>query len=450
MHVDLSPSDTLRGQLQRGLGRGYLGALASREISLLLECVLNDARWDRQIEERAAYYANLAIALAAPVDPLADAVCRWRPGDRDGNLAVDVLVEMARRGHSAARQALSDAARGSAMVLVFEAVFGLDDAHLAAAVGLSDAQVVALLNSLPSGRVKAAAELPTGVPWERWIHDVPTLRDVLGEHYAQPEVTLRQTWQVDRAMSTEGLLRLATERWRTPKIAPVLLSRTDTASRKALRRAALGSDPALWGLACRTLGRQGDVALIDAAREMIEGDVWDSGQSARRASWSRYLQPLPPELTLPFARRWVGLTGPVAVVGRGLLAVGASASDLPLVTMSLERALDGGELYAACTMVEALTHIGEPGQSRLLERAFVDSPYSWIRWRVLDALQASADPLGPRLAREALWDCDCSAREAGAAMALLDAPLRERLAAMQVDEFEELSVREAASARLGG
>ena len=65
---DLDPPETLRGQLQRGLGRGYLhvqrhGLDHGADHEVLLHCILYDPRWDRQVEERASYYAGLALLL---------------------------------------------------------------------------------------------------------------------------------------------------------------------------------------------------------------------------------------------------------------------------------------------------------------------------------------------------------------------------------------------------
>ena len=64
------------GKLQRGLGSGYLWAMdADRAVShaLLVHCIFNDPRWDRQLDARVEYYATLALDVALDVDALA----RW-------------------------------------------------------------------------------------------------------------------------------------------------------------------------------------------------------------------------------------------------------------------------------------------------------------------------------------------------------------------------------------
>ena len=59
--------------LQRGLGSGYLWALdADRSVAqaLLLHCIFNDPRWDRQLDARVEYYATLALDVGLDVGAL--------------------------------------------------------------------------------------------------------------------------------------------------------------------------------------------------------------------------------------------------------------------------------------------------------------------------------------------------------------------------------------------
>src|SRR3954470_23791901 len=66
------PADPL-GKLQRGLGSGYLWALdADRAVSqaLLVHCVFNDPRWDRQLDDRDDYHATLALDVGLDLAPL--------------------------------------------------------------------------------------------------------------------------------------------------------------------------------------------------------------------------------------------------------------------------------------------------------------------------------------------------------------------------------------------
>lgn len=96
MDDDLADAGSLLGQLQRGRGLGAQRALdAPGAVSLVLGCVADDPRWDRQTEERADYYAGLLLDLHVPAARLGvvvdDPEARW-------TLAFDVLDSMARRG----------------------------------------------------------------------------------------------------------------------------------------------------------------------------------------------------------------------------------------------------------------------------------------------------------------------------------------------------------------
>ena len=100
------------GKLQRGLGSGYLWALdADRTIShaLLLHCVFNDPRWDRQLDDRDEYHATLALDLQLHTGALE----LWLR-DTDEELpdttydVLGMLGRMAVRGHADARRVLRD------------------------------------------------------------------------------------------------------------------------------------------------------------------------------------------------------------------------------------------------------------------------------------------------------------------------------------------------------
>lgn len=101
----LDPPDTDLGLLQRGRGAGWLHAAESSSgADLLLACVARDPRWDRQVEPRGDYYAQLALLLSVPPAALPVAA------DPDDDwLRLEVLQGMASRGSADAERLLADA-----------------------------------------------------------------------------------------------------------------------------------------------------------------------------------------------------------------------------------------------------------------------------------------------------------------------------------------------------
>ena len=442
-------SDSTLGQLQRGLGRGYRRAVASGDAESVFECVVQDPRWDRQVEERASYYANLLIALAPPLHRLSEAIDGWQPHSDSGYLVADVLVEMSRRGQQRATQILRDGFCADAWSLVLEAAYGVDDSSLVADAGLSDAEVLDRLITVEPEDLLRFAEESGGLPWERWAPQLPALSDFCERYSEVADYAARRSWVVESSSSTEDLLRLALEHWRQPRLVATLLTRTDAQSRRLIRNAALGENPQLWMLACRILGMQDDQTLVPAAIEALER-AKGPFVGRRCVAWTRYLAELPSTVTLPLARRWMDAadTLAVSVAGRRLIAQHCETSDLPLIVRKLESAIAEDDVYLACSMVEALEHVGLPGNGELLARVYCESPYSYIRRRVLRALRVTGEVMIERLAFESLWDCDSGARLEAVELAPMNEMSERRTKVLASDEFEEHDIREAARKKL--
>ena len=121
------------GKLQRGLGSGYLWALdADRAVSqaLLVHCVFNDPRWDRQLDDRDDYHATLALDIGLDLAPL-EGWLRDSP-EEDSETAQDILAMLGRmsvRGHAEARRVLREyVGYGAAWGRALEGLVGGDAA----------------------------------------------------------------------------------------------------------------------------------------------------------------------------------------------------------------------------------------------------------------------------------------------------------------------------------
>ncbi len=442
---DIEAPDTLLGQLQRGLGRGYLAAIrAKRGSEELLTCIAHDPRWDRQLEERAAYYGRLAVELRVPVEPIAAALGR---GERDGlrSLPADVLAEMAVRGRDDALAALRHGLHQAAWLLALEALSDAEDEYDEVLLRPEDLAAVA---GHDREDLRQAFTATGGLPWRGWAAEEPGLRRALEDSCLALESAPRAAAPPpNRAMSTSELLSIADPRNRV-NVIHLLSKRRDATSIAALVRAARSDEPNEYLTAYRALGAQGNTELLEHVSTHLEADPGGRSQTALRGAMLRYLESLPAGLTLPRARRWLGQRGGAAVAAQHILERNARPDDRDLVERVLGAALDQGAIYRACSMVEALGTIGDPRSAPLLVSVFERSPYAWARPRVLQALAASGSEQAAPLAQEALWDCDEEARELGARWSALDESSRDRLAEMLRDRFERENVRTAARTRL--
>jgi len=108
-----APADSLLGQLQRGRGLGFLRALredATHVRPLLLACVIDDPRWDRQLEPRSFYYIPLLVQCGTPLEPITEHLRMREDQNQDGytELATETLINLAYRGYANATDLLYD------------------------------------------------------------------------------------------------------------------------------------------------------------------------------------------------------------------------------------------------------------------------------------------------------------------------------------------------------
>jgi hypothetical protein len=99
-----SAPNTDLGRLQRGRGSGWLRAADSDSgVTLFLECLQSDPRWDHQVEARADYYATLALRLS--VSP--GALLPVSTEDDHEGFRLQILEAMAQRGSNEASRELA-------------------------------------------------------------------------------------------------------------------------------------------------------------------------------------------------------------------------------------------------------------------------------------------------------------------------------------------------------
>jgi hypothetical protein len=459
------------GKLQRGLGAGYLWALdADRTVAhaLLMHCVFNDPRWDRQLDDRDDYHATLALDLQLHTGALE----LWlRDSDEDiPDTTYDVLGmlgRMAVRGHAEARRVLREyIAYGRYWQRALDQLIGEYDAPLSATpwpeiVGGLDAVLVERFATGDALAEALAGLDPRERPWTMWSVENPriarafALEQTGGGDPAPPSPSRRRTPRErtmpartrPREMSTGELLQIAEDsRW--TQIADELASRAAPEDVEQLLAAANDPGVPMRRAAILALGRQGRRELLEIAEQHTKGE-----RNKLQGAIALALEAMPLSQTRALAHDW--LTSSDWARRRkaaGMLATWSEDVDLAPARHALERELDAGlegDVYVICSLAQSLGRSGIHGPFDELEQAYEQIPYSYGRRYVVAALAASDPTFGGDVAVECLWDCEAETRR----LAAIHVDRRIRLASQRLvelagDDAQAASVRAAAVARM--
>lgn len=454
--------------LRSGRGEGYRAALRTAAVEDVVACVVDDPRWDRQVENREDYYASLLIQMDADVQPIVDRILSLGATAEESTcwLPIGVLAQMARRAHAAAAAGLALCVRrGQKWRACLDALEAAGSEALVGSV-IKPKDIEQLLLSVGADELADAA-LVAEAPWEAWALALPALRFVTAaraDRTAKPKPfsgpvgwlahRLRVPHSADllEGASVAELLQAATKPGPIRPIVDALLRREDQATEQALHSAARLGSPRERAVALHVLGRQGCVDYLDDAKEFLAAQTHGaskSDESFLRTSYVRYLEAITPELTLPLARAWLSAQWPLSHAAEQILSQRATLADRRTLEAAGEAALAAGEMYRLCAMVEGLTVIAAVESLPFLIHTYEQVPYSLARSRALTALRPHANHQAVSvLLVESLWDCESEAREiACAAVPLTDLTAVRQLRALGADVFEHAEVRKAAAGR---
>jgi hypothetical protein len=450
------------GKLQRGLGSGYLWALdADRAVShaLLVHCVFNDPRWDRQLDDRDDYYATLALDVGLDLAPLEG----WLRDsfDEDSETAHDILAllgRMAIRGHDEARRVLREyVAYGIAWARAIEGLLGGEEGP--PTLGPPWPEVVAGLDAVLLERVstqEALDEALSGIdprerPWSLWSVESPAIARALAFHHGDSAPPPKRAWRPRERpvkpaeMYTVELLAIQeSSRW--AQIAEELAARTTPYDVELLVAAANAPNLPMRRAAILALGRQG-------RREVLEIAEQNTSQAERgklQGAIALALEAMPLSQTRALAHDWLGSDDWARRrKAAGMLAAWAEDEDLVPARSALSRELDrglDGDVYVVCSLSEALARCAVLGPFEELSRAYEEIPYSYGRRYVVAALAAADPTFGGDVAVECLYDCEREVRQLAAQR--VDRRVRlaaQRLAELAADPAQAASVRRAAA-----
>jgi hypothetical protein len=454
--------------LRSGRGEGYREALRIADVEDVVACVVDDPRWDRQVESRDDYYANVLIQLNADVRPIVDRISSLGAAEEESTcwLPIGVLAQMAHRGHAAAASGLALCVRrGQKWRACLDALEAAGGEALVGSV-IEPKDIEQLLRNVGAEELAGAA-LEVQAPWETWALALPALRFVTAsraDRRAEPKpfsgpvgwlahrLRVPDSADLPERATVAELLQAATKPGPIRPIVDALLRREDQATEQALHSAARHGSPRERAVALQVLGRQGCVDYLDDAKEFLAAQTHGASkadESFLRTSYVRYLEAITPELTLPLARDWLFARWPLSYAAEQILSQRATLADRRSLEAAGKAALAAGEMYRLCAMLEGLTVIAATESLPFLIQAYAEAPYSLARVRALTALRPHANhDAASELLVESLWDCESEAREiACAGVPLTDLTAVRQVRALGADVFERVGVRKAAAGR---
>ena len=436
--------DTLLGLLQRGRGAGYRRSLVQRDEArpLVVHCITRDPRWDRQLEERACFYAalvaelniDLSLLRAAYAGPLGTTTVLHAngastvvvPDDSDAWLALEVFEFVARRGDPDGIAELRRYLR-SARDVMLALEFLLPLASYPAASGLL-ADILETVDSENLHEALGCVSDFTSAPWPTWRRASAVLdhvvRDILSQRAPRPKPVPSDERRRERAVDTRNLLLRAGREAEPGTVQARLVELDDDRAEHTLLDIAptILADPAI--------------------EQRVKGGV-------RRTLWS-----LRSPESLAWARATASLDSEGGLSAVHLLAERAQEVDLPQLRALLDAAVAAGNyhtyMYAQCSLVEGIGRLGDRASVAVIRTLFDEAVYSRLRERCARALSVIDGDFAATRAVECLYDSAPGTRLIAVTAADASRPdIAERLTAITLDPTEDEDVCRQAAGRLG-
>lgn len=361
---------SLLGLLQRGRGLGLRRALSEPDgAELVRRCLEEDARWDRQLEERGIYFARLLTSLRIG---LGDLDLDLSDPDLSDTVAFDTLLELARQGSASAGAHLLEHLR--------RVPEGPDAAGLIAALWSMGAAAPpptreVVLEALDDATLAEIVRPAEDGPWVAWADD-PRVARALVIAAGAPATGPPHRPDVS-ALDRGALLHAASQ---------VESSRRRSA---ALAELARRGDPALLDLAERPelRNRYGYVPSLASA-------LMDLGTAG-----------------LPRARSWLDDEDTALQhLGAQVLAACGGPDDAAVLVRLFDAAVDSSDWLATEPLADALLRVEHAPAVSSIVRAWSLTQHSHARAAYLEALVGLGAPEASPLIDEASDDCESEVR----------------------------------------
>ncbi|QIS12239.1 hypothetical protein [Nocardia arthritidis] len=414
---------TLLGMIQRGRGACLRDARAQPAVAgqFVVDCIVRDPRWDRQVEQRGWLYATLVADLGVDLSRLCAAYSGPADpyGDADAWLATGVLGLLARRGVDGAVTELRHYLRSGR---------DLDQALDALIPFIDHPEAEGLLDEVLE--VADDEQLESALTSYRWFDlSRPPWPDWRGA-----------SARIERVIAVAEQTRAARER-------PVFdRAAREAAARERVLRAAIESDLITAASASELTEERWETTLLAIAPDLLQ-----ESPSVIRIAVRRCLKKLRSPHALTWARANAALDGAVAWAALRLFADVAETSDAPWLLELLTEAVARGNdyLYQQYDLVAALGRLDHVAGLATVEGIFDNTVYSVLRKQCAMTLSRLAPDFAEGRAVECLDDCESETREFAVAHADMSAPeVCERIGRMADDPTEDDDNRRAAAARI--
>jgi hypothetical protein len=451
--IKIATADSLLGKLQRGRGAGFLATcqeIPAKIWPLLVECITQDPRLDKQIESRSGFYAALATETGMELKPLATYLREHDDIDQSGwntTLTVFTLGSLAKRNYQNAVEILRDyVAWGNWWNW---AIYEL--------VATQNLEAWANLDEVFCKRFGSDESIKEELGWF-FADDDP------GKTWCKQNVRLRQFADSLRqpmkpvedrdynSLSVAEMLRLVGKDARVRgKLRKAIVNAVKPDDFEFLLSQISVAEPDRSQIALAGLAKLANPTMFDWLRNFWSNNPEMPGVLRRWAKEA--MSSLPPAQTLPLAREWLNHNDwHFRLLAEDLMECHATPDDVPRLRQEIAVALADGDnqAYRLCNLIEAFKHLPGLGRIPELESVFVEFRYSYGRRRAAEALLATDRDFFVRTyAQECLWDCEDTTRALGcAAVDLTDKVTSERIKQLSTDVWEDELVRNAAAKRL--
>jgi hypothetical protein len=483
-YVDkLADPDSLLGMLQRGRGKGYLIALESPPETvwpLLYECVTNDPRLDKQVEDREEYYGTLILATRMDLEPFRSYLVEnnangnspdwslWLPlgvvsylaEDRQNAAALQILREYVLYGQEW-EHALRVLADADTLVALEQSV-----AALCHRIN-SDANVLVQFHEAvqeswkwyvwhdEETRGRCRFFLPICEPWKTICAQNGELADLfrgVGITYDQaPSPKEKPSEEYLADLSLEDLFAQVDESNRT-RFWRVLPGKVAPDDEDYLLEQLSTGDPHRMVLAFRGLGELGTPRAFEAVKAYIKTS--ENADRGVRVRAFQAIAEMPGSLTLDTARQWFRRKEHYLHIPAGdILENHATLEDVPMLIEALRTPETVQyEDFRLSSALDALARFDGIGPMPELEAVFRQVQHCFGRYRAAHAMAVTAPvEFASEYAFECLWDCHWDTRALGCETVSLSTPgALERLKEIATDAAESDNVRQPAQERLEG